>query len=195
MELKASAKHIRMSPRKVRLVADLVRSLEVGKALDQLRFINKWAARPIAKLINSALANAEHNFDLDKNNLYIKKITVDEGTTLHRWMPRAFGRATPIRKRNSHIAIVLAEIKDSGPRKAKKLKTDKPFKLAGQPKQDEGIKVGEKGEGKKDKIKAPEQKEKTGEIIDPRREAQGGHSKIEGGGRGFTGKVFRRKSG
>ena len=92
MEIKAKLKYLKISPRKVRLVVDVIRGMEVVKALEQLQFINKRAARPVAKLINSAVANAEHNFELEKNNLYIKEIKVDEGATLHRWKPRARGR-------------------------------------------------------------------------------------------------------
>ena len=100
MEVKAKLKYIRISPRKVRLVADLVRKMEVNKALDQIKFSGKKSAKPLSKLINSAIANAANNFELDKNNLYIKEIRVDEGQTLKRWMPKARGRATPIMKKS-----------------------------------------------------------------------------------------------
>ena len=69
---------------------------------------------PISKLVKSAIANAVNNFDLSEDNLYIKEIKVDEGPTLKRWMPRAHGRATPLRKRTSHVYVTLGEIKDSG---------------------------------------------------------------------------------
>ncbi|MBU0531384.1 MAG: 50S ribosomal protein L22 [Candidatus Uhrbacteria bacterium] len=110
MEVKASAKFIRMSPRKVRLVVDVVRGLPVAKAQAQLKFMNKAAARPVLKLINSAVANAEHNFNLKAENLVVKTITADGGPTLHRWKPRAHGRASAIRKRTSHINVVLDEL-------------------------------------------------------------------------------------
>lgn len=109
MEVKAYARHIRMSPRKVRLVADLVRGLDVGAALSQLKFYRKAAARPVMKLINSAVANAEHNFKLSSDALFIKKITVDGGPVLKRWRARAFGRAADIKKRTAHISVVLDE--------------------------------------------------------------------------------------
>lgn len=111
MTVKAQAKYIRMSPRKIRLVVDLVRGLDVEEAKTQLNFMNKIAARPVLKLLESAVANASHNFKLKKENLYIKEIQVDGGPTLKRWKPRAFGRATPIRKRSSHITILLDERK------------------------------------------------------------------------------------
>ena len=114
MEVKAKVKFIRMSPIKMRLVTNLIKKMPVAKALDQLQFINKLAARPVAKLIESAIANAEHNFELAKDNLFIKEITVNQGPTLKRWAPKAHGRATPIRKRTSHVNLILGEIKASG---------------------------------------------------------------------------------
>ena len=183
---------MKMSARKIRLVIDVVRGLGVNEALDQLKFINKWAAKPVAKLINSAVANAENNFELDKNNLYIKEIKADEGPTLDRWMPKAHGRATPIRKRTSHISLMLAEVKDSGERQAKKGKIAAPVKLESRPKEIEGIKIEKKQEEKaEDAIK-----EKGKVIEDIRREGRRGHAPIEGGGhKGFVAKMFRRKSG
>ncbi len=109
VEVKAFARRIRMSPKKVRLVANMVRGLTVSAAEAQLTFLNKAAARPVLKLIRSAKANAEHNFKLTGDGLYIKTIMVDGGPTLHRWIPRAHGRATPIRKRTSHITVILAD--------------------------------------------------------------------------------------
>lgn len=105
----AKARHIRMSPRKVRWVVDLVRGLDVDKAEAQLRFMSKAAARPVLKVIQSAKANAEHNFKLSPETLYVKAITVDGGPVLNRWRARAFGRAAAIRKRSSHITVVLGE--------------------------------------------------------------------------------------
>ena len=192
MEVKASAKYIRMSPRKVRLVADLVRGLPTGKAVDQLRFANKKAAEPLMKLINSAIANATHNFELEENNLYIKELRVNVGPTLDRWMPRARGRATPIRKRTSHIDVVVSEIVESGKKEAKKQKIEAPVKLGSKPKEDEGVKLKKESEDKSKEAKD----EKWKKIRDPRGEGKGKHTAIEGGGsKGFVNKVFRRKSG
>lgn len=109
MEIKAKARFIRISPRKVRLIIDLIRGMNVREALTQLKFLRKDAVLPVRKLIESAIANAEHNFKLKKENLYIKKITADEDPTLHRWQPRARGRATPIRKRTCHLTVILDE--------------------------------------------------------------------------------------
>ena len=98
-----------MSPRKVRLAADLIRGKDIAFAAATLGFLRRKAARPVLKLLRSAVANAEHNFKLDRNHLFVKVITVDGGPTIKRSMPRAHGRATPIRKRTSHISIILSE--------------------------------------------------------------------------------------
>jgi len=129
MEVKASLKHLKMSSQKIRLVIDVVRRMPVDTALDQLRFINKLATEPVAKLIKSAIANAENTYSLERSNLYIKEIRSDGGVTLKRWMPRAHGRATSIRKRGCHINLVLGEIKDSGKTEKKIVKTADPVKL------------------------------------------------------------------
>lgn len=110
MEVTAKLRYLRMSPKKVRLVADLVREMPVGEAVHQLTFSRKDAARPILKLLNSAVANAENNFKLNKEKLFIKKLTVDMGPALMRWRARAYGKAAPIRKKSSHISIVLDDI-------------------------------------------------------------------------------------
>ncbi len=193
MEVKAKAKHIRISPRKVRLVASLIRGMEVIRASDQLKFINKQAAAPIAKLLNSVVANATNNFELEKSNLYIKEIRVDEGATLKRWMPKARGRATPIRKRTSHISVVLDELVASGKVKAKKQKLEAPIKLDSKLKEDEGVKIKEE----KGKTLTNEEKEEKGKTIhDPRMEGKSHHAKIEGkSSAGIVRKMFQRKSG
>ena len=129
MEVKASLKHLKIAPRKTRLVVDLIRGLEVNKAINQLKFLNKKSAQAILKLVNSAVANAINNFDLDKDNLIIKEIRVEDARILKRWLPRAHGRATIIRKRMSHIYITLAEIVESEKKKVKEKKIEAPIKL------------------------------------------------------------------
>lgn len=108
-EVHAFLRYLRMSPRKVRLVVDAVRGLPVEAAETKLLFIKKDAALPVLKLLRSAIANAEHNAHLDKKDLIIQKITADGGPTVKRFRPRAFGRAAPIRKRTTHIKIVLSK--------------------------------------------------------------------------------------
>lgn len=107
MEVKAKARFIRMSPRKVRLVIDMIRGLTVNRARLQLHVMKKAAAEPVKKLLESAVANAEHNFQLKAQDLYIKQIIADGGPTLDRWRARAFGRAAPIRRPTTHVSITL----------------------------------------------------------------------------------------
>ena len=108
--MRAKVKNVRISPRKVRLVADTVRGKRVSQAVHILAFTRRKAAIPVQKLLNSAIANASENDGMTNvDDLFIERITVDEGPTLKRFMPRARGRATPIHKRTSHIQIVLRE--------------------------------------------------------------------------------------
>ena len=108
MKVRAHAKHIRQSPYKVRRVLDLVRGLPVEEARHVLAFTDRRAADPVTKVLNSAVANAEHNFALDSDELIVAEAFADEGPTLKRWRPRARGRATRIRKRTCHITIVVS---------------------------------------------------------------------------------------
>ncbi len=170
MEIKAKARNIKISPRKVRLVIDVVRGLKVDSALSQLRFVSKKAVIPVTKLINSAIANAVNTYDLDKSNLFVKEIRVDEGVTMKRWMPRARGRATPLRKRTSHINIVLSELVDSGKKDAKKQELEAPVKLEEM--------IGDKKTKKTDKKK-----------IDTK------NTKNQKSEKGSSGKIFQRKVG
>lgn len=110
MEAKAVAKYMRISPRKVRIVAKNIKGLSVEKALAQLRYTPKKAAVILLKVLNSALANAEQKSEIDVDTLYVKNVFVDEGPTAKRWRPRAMGRATRIRKRTSHVTVILDEI-------------------------------------------------------------------------------------
>ena len=107
MKVFAPARHLRMSPRKVRLIADLVRGLDVASARRELAVSNKVASEAVLKLLNSAVANAQHNFHLPTDRLRIAMIAVDGGPVLYRHRPRAFGRSAPIRKRTSHITLAL----------------------------------------------------------------------------------------
>jgi large subunit ribosomal protein L22 len=109
METRAVAKFVRISPRKIRLVMDQVRGKQVGEALNMLSFAPQRGARILKKLVNSAIANAGQNTDVDVDSLYIMRVYADEGPTLKRWRPRAQGRATSIRKRTSHLTVVLNE--------------------------------------------------------------------------------------
>ncbi|MEK7123290.1 MAG: 50S ribosomal protein L22 [Patescibacteria group bacterium] len=108
-KITAQLNYLRMAPRKVRLVANLMKKTDVLSAATQLRFLPKRASKPLLKLLNSAVTNAEKNFNLKKESLFIENITVSQGPTLKRSQPRAFGRAFPIHKQTSHITLELSE--------------------------------------------------------------------------------------
>ncbi len=122
MEIKAKLNYLRIAPRKVRLVADLVRNMDVKEAETQLKFMPKRASTPLLKLLNSAIANAKNNFNLEKDVLYIKKLTINEGPPFKRWRAGSRGKANPIVKKSAHVTLVL-EIK-------KGVKIEKPAEKA-----------------------------------------------------------------
>ena len=109
MEVRARLRFVRIGPRKARLVADLIRGKGSEEALNILTFTKKAASKILIKLLKSAIANATQKKTIDIDRLYVKKIAVDQGPTMKRFQPRAMGRATTIRKRSSHITIVLDE--------------------------------------------------------------------------------------
>jgi large subunit ribosomal protein L22 len=109
METRAMARFVRISPRKVRLVMDEVRGKKVEEALNMLTFAPQKGARLLRKLIVSAVSNAQHNSNLDPDSLVIRSVYADEGPVLKRFIPRAQGRATQIRKRTSHLTVILGE--------------------------------------------------------------------------------------
>ena len=175
MEVKARAKFIRISPKKVRLAADLIRGLDVAEAIVQLQFSQKNAALPLVKLIKSAIANGEENEDLKRNNLFVKEITVDGGPTLKRWMPKAMGRATPLIKRSSHINLVLAErVPTEGKGKVKKEDTKddlikiEDLKKVREEKSDSTIKTTDKKSEREEKKTGSSSKKITNKIFNRR---------------------------
>lgn len=111
-QAKAHVKNVRIAPRKVRLVVDLIRGKEVGEAIAILRHTPRAASPVVEKVLNSAIANAEHNYEMDANNLVVSEVYVNEGPTLKRFRPRAQGRASQINKRTSHITLVVTEKKE-----------------------------------------------------------------------------------
>lgn len=176
MEITAKLNSYRQSPRKVRIVADLIRGYDINEAVNQLEFVNKRAAIPVKKLLASAIANAVNNFSLKKENLYIKNIVVDGGPVLKRWMPRAFGRASEIRKRTSRVTVVLDE----------KIETKK-------------FASGEKSKQKNspaEKINA-EESEKITQQAQRKTSKSMRQKTLEAGRtiRGFAPKIFQRKAG
>ena len=108
MEAKAVAKYIRISPRKARQVVDLIRGKSVAEAYAILKFTPNKGAELVEKVLKSAVANAENNFDLDVEDLYVSEAYVNEGPTLKRFRPRAKGSASPTNKRTSHITVVVS---------------------------------------------------------------------------------------
>lgn len=158
-----------MSPRKVRLVVDMVRGMDAGPAIDQLKYMNKAAARPVRKLLESAVANAKHNNRIEKDNLFVKAITVDQGPTLKRWRPRAMGASAALRKRTSHVSVTLGAKDESKVPKSEKKEAKKPTVKK------EGAKA-EDGKEKKDAKAAPK-KEEAKKV---ERSAKPVPSKVEG---------------
>jgi len=112
VEAKATAKFIRISPRKVRTVVDLIRGKKIQEALAILRYTPKRASEAVTKVVKSAAANAEHNQQADKDELFVTAAYVDQGPTLKRFQARAMGRADVLRKRTSHITVVVGDKKE-----------------------------------------------------------------------------------
>lgn len=127
-ETSAKLRYLRTSPRKVRLLIDLIRGSHVNDAIAQLEVSKKHVSQAVLKLLKSAIANAVHNDNVDPSTLVVKTAYVDGGPILYRWMPRAFGRATKIRKRTSHVTIVLEGDVKEAPKKENKKKAEKAEK-------------------------------------------------------------------
>ncbi|KQR96074.1 50S ribosomal protein L22 [Williamsia sp. MIQD14] len=122
---KATAKFVRVTPMKARRVIDLVRGKNVDEALDILLFAPQAASEPVAKVVASAAANAENNLGLDRRTLVVSQAFADEGPTMKRFRPRAQGRAFRIRKRTSHITVVVESVTASAPSGRSRSKTPK----------------------------------------------------------------------
>ncbi len=128
--MKATLSNYRQSPRKVRLVANLLKGKTAERALMELKFLPKRASDPIAQLLSSAIANAKTNSGIDKENLIVKSVSVDKGTVLKRHMPRARGSAARINKRSSHVTLVLTEKETKNDQDSKTKIQTKPKKLS-----------------------------------------------------------------
>ncbi len=163
-------KFLRIAPRKVRLVADLIRGKSVQEAEEILRFTPKGASKPVLKLLKSVISNAENNFSLERNNLYISEIRVDGGPILKRWRPRAMGSANQIQKKTSHVTLILSPLKEGKEIKAKGKEKIEKIEASERPKE-----IKEREERGKPTVKK-EEKRKIGEEKEQR------------------GKIFRRKS-
>jgi large subunit ribosomal protein L22 len=171
MEIKAKLNHLRITPRKVRLIADFIRNISIKEAKTKLKFIPNRAAEPVLKLLKSAIANAQNNFNVKEDDLYIKRIMVNQDTPFKRWFPISRGRSFPILKRACHIELVLGAKEDA---KLEKIKQ----------------------EAEKPTVSREEKIEKTQKIEQrPKFKASKAPEKIKSKGfRGFAKKIFRRKS-
>lgn len=170
MEIKAKLNYLRIAPRKARLVVNLVKNMDAKEAKTQLKFMPQRTAEHLLKLLNSAISNAENNFKIDKESLFIKQIKVDEGTPFKRWRPVSRGRAFPVMKRTCSINLILGVKEGFKPKEVKEFR--ETIKETEQKEtKDESKIISEKG-----KIKAPKELKKTPKFG------------------GLTKKIFRRKS-
>lgn len=170
-QVTAQLNYLHIAPRKVRAVAEVIRGMDIERARVQLEHIIRRPTKPLAKLLNSAVANAKNNFSMVEDNLFIKDVIVNEGITLKRFMPKGFGRAAPIHKKTSHIKIILEEKKPGLRVEKAPKKKEEGEKLSSQP-----IKI------KKEVPRKPEIKKEIGK--------KGIFSGIKSAGQ----KMFRRKS-
>lgn len=193
MKVTAELNNLRISPRKVKLVADLIKGMNAIEAVSQLDVAIKKTSGYMQKLLLSAMANAENNFGLSKNNLYVLDAVVGAGPTLKRWMPKAYGRAGQILKRTSKVRIVLEERIEGKDRKSKEqMETEKAerIKKANQ----ELKKESKKEESKKEEDKAEIKEAKTEKVVDAKAKSGEGTKKGLGEAKSWKNKIFRRKS-
>lgn len=182
-EITAQLNYLRISPRKVRAVAKILKGLEVDQAEFQLKHIAKRSAKPLLKLLNSAVANAKNNHNLDKNYLYIKDLIVNEGVKLKRFKPKGFGMVMPIQKKTSHIKIILDELPEE--RKKQKEKITAEFNQVS--KEAERVEGDKKSGTKKEEKKSAKPSIKKELETKPKKQIFSGIKRL---GR----KMFRRKS-
>ena len=183
MQVSAKLNNFRKSPRKVRLVASMLRGFPAKEAQNQLKFVLKGSTPNFEKLLKSAISNAENNFGLDKDNLFVKDVIVNEGAKLKRWLPRAYGRASLILKRTSNIEIIVAEVV---PGKDRKKVVKQEIKE---------VKERTGGAAKKETEKTEEIKEEKKEIVKEKVEKEFTDDKKKAEkSKGFLKRVFRRKS-
>lgn len=172
MKVEASLNNLKITPRKVRLVAYSVRGLGVNEALVQFDKMLKKASEPLVKLLQSAIANAENNFSLDRGNLFVEDVWVGDGQRLKRWLPRAQGRATPLWHRMSKVRVVLAEREEGKIVKKAKTAAKKPVTISDAVEEGKATTVRKTGNLVAKKIATPKKTR----------------------GAGFTRKSFQRKS-
>lgn len=193
MQVKAKLNNLRISPRKVRLVADLIRGLDVNDALSQIEASYKRGSLPMKKLILSATGNGENNLGIDRDNLYVFSVLVDAGPSLKRWMPKAYGRASQILKRTSQVEIILEErVEGKGRKSQEELEEARKKRMEEKIKREKAIRkeVEEKEASAKDK------KEISAKVSEKNKEKTAEKSKAfeEKKGKGWASRIFRRKS-
>lgn len=199
MKVTAELNNLRIAPRKVRLVADLIRGLDVSSANEQLDNTVKGSVEHVRKLLASAASNGENNFGLDKDNLYISEIIVGAGPMLKRWMPKAYGRAGQILKRTSNIRITLEERIEGKGRKTKEEMEKEKKKRMDERKKEEKARLEEKETREKEEAEKSTKdttsanvKPTRGKMIKDKREDDA--TKKDGGKKSWGSKIFRRKS-
>ncbi len=185
MQVSAKLKNLRIAPRKVRLVANLIKGLDVKVAMDQIDANVKRSNDPVKKLLASAISNGENNFGIDRDNMYVRDVIVGAGPTLKRWMPKAYGRAGALLKRTSQVEIILEERVEGKGRKSKEqLEKEKKEKMEARKK------------AEKEATKEEEKTEKSEKAATKAKEAKPMEEKgkkVEKKG-GLTSRIFRRKS-
>jgi large subunit ribosomal protein L22 len=192
MQVTAKLNNLRIAPRKTRLVANLIKGLDVDTAIDQLDMTIKGGSLPFKKLLMSAIANGENNFGLDKDNLYVFNAIVSEGPVLKRWKPKAFGRAGRILKRTSKLEVILEERVEGKGRKTKEqMEKEKKEREEKRKKEEKQIqKEREEREKEKDRDSKKQEKEKD---IKEKPAAKSAPQAAKGKGK-WKSNIFRRKS-
>jgi large subunit ribosomal protein L22 len=190
MKVRAELNYLRISPRKVRLVSGLIRGMPVKDAEAELRFLPKRASLPLLKLLKSAVANAEYNFNLERRGLVISEIRVDQGPVLKRFRARAFGRAAQILKRTSHVTLVLESGEEPAKRKtAQAAKVSEAAQSAKAP-QDAQVVAETAASENAQEHEATERVEKRS-IREAMKKERGG---LRQKTKGFVQRMFRRKA-
>jgi large subunit ribosomal protein L22 len=190
MKVTAKLNNLRISPRKTRLVTDTIKGMDALEALDQLKILVKRSSPQIEKLLKSAVASAENNFGLDRDNLYVYDVQVGEGYRMKRWLPRAFGRASQILKRTSRITLILEERVEGKNRKSKE-------QMVKEKKEREETKKKLEKEIEKEREK---EKSSPATLVESQKEEipfreKRDESEARKGGKGWMKKMFQRKSG
>jgi len=180
MKVKAKLNNLRISPRKVRISADIIRGCNIEDAIFRLDNTVKKSNEPVKKILLSAVANAENNFNLDRKSLIITDIQVAEGITLKRWMPRAYGRAAEILKRSSHIYITLEGVESSV----------KPAKK----KEEKKVADKDKTEGSMETVEKVSEEKNNTLKLNKKSHYQVDAKKKESREKGWSKKMFKRKS-